>query len=127
MTSKSFNAPIFTDGTLHSKAAKVMFLQASVILFTGANIQVWLSGVYLREGESASQERSASQGVCLPLLARCTTPLGHAKIRSIGGLYASYWNAFLLTLEDRRPPNSYQKGYISICAKCKKKVLNMHI
>ena len=74
--------------------AKVMFLQASVILSTG--------GVSSREGEHPPGRETPRQETSPPKEnppAR-RPPLGGEppRIRSMSGRYASYWNAFLLSI-----------------------------
>ena len=78
---------------------KVIFSQASVILFTGGGDMCGTQACPL--GTHATRHappRYVPPGMHSPGHAppRHTPPQGYYKMRSMSGQYASYWNAFLL-------------------------------
>ena len=96
--------------------AKVMFLQASVILLTGGSVCLSACWDTPHQEQTPPLEQTASQEQTHPLGADTpqskhppgadppgadtpradTPPAADSGIRSTSGQYASYWNAFLL-------------------------------
>ena len=77
--------------------AKVMFLQASVILSTGGRcLPQWMLGYHPQGADTPpgadTPGRRHPQEQTPP---EQTPPEGDSSIRSKSGRYASYWNAFL--------------------------------
>ena len=89
--------------------AKVMFLQASVILFTGGRMSASVhAGIPPPREQNPRADHHPPWEQTPPPEAdtpRADTPQSrppreaHASIRSMSGRFASYWNAFLFVME----------------------------
>ena len=95
--------------TLGKSWAKVMFLQASVILSTGGGcLPQCMLGYHLREQTPPQSRPPGSRHPILPPQSRPPweqTPLSReadASIRSISSWYTSYWNAYLVNISTSR-------------------------